>query len=110
MKRIMISAFALVLTTSSAWATEGQLIPGLTPPWVYVWKSSSALDEGQALLAARADRALIAPLVACLVETGTRAVYVYVSYAGMSRQVVVLDGPRKGCRGFIDGRDWKWTN
>jgi hypothetical protein len=100
---IAVFTFALIMVTNSpAWAQEGQLIAKFSPPGVYVWKSSSALDEGQALLIARADHTLIAPLVACRVETGTRAVN-----AG-SWRVVVLEGPQKGCRGVIDRRDWKW--
>jgi hypothetical protein len=118
MKRIVIATFVFALvawTSSPAWAAEGWLItcplssscpkPGLTPPWIYVWKSSDALDEGQALLLARADRRLLTPLVACRVETGTRAVSSHES-DGML-WVVVLEGLWKGCQGVIDGRDWK---
>jgi hypothetical protein len=103
---ILVMAVALMASSPiSAWAWEGLLIAKLTPPRIYIWKSASALDEGQSLLSVRADRALLTGLVACMPESGTR-VAIANSTGGYVR-VTVIDGQWKGCRGVVDSDDLK---
>jgi hypothetical protein len=115
MARLVTLALVLVLA-SPAWGAEGWLRactlspscpkPSFSPPWVYVWKSPFAAEEGQSLLAARrGDRTLLVPLLACAFNAATLAAAS--DWAGGYIRVVVIEGPSKGCRGYIDDLDWK---
>jgi len=61
----------LVTITSPAVALEGRLVsilPGVGS--LLLWKSKATMDEGQALLRAKADAKIAMPLIACTVEVG----------------------------------------
>lgn len=102
-------ALALVLGSSSpALASEATLVAPTGMAAVPVWRSDRALDEGEALLAARADPALIRPLVACLAPVGSTVVLSAGDLGGQRRGIIVVDGPSKGCRGSVAREHFRW--
>lgn len=100
--RILWPALLLVLVfaPTSALALDGRLQnDGKT---VIVWRDAKAHDEGLSLIRAGVNKtnpALLLPLVACVVASGTRAV---TTSAGMfTHDIIVVEGKNSGCRGNI---------
>ena len=87
-------------------ALEGKLIPVLASDrWVILWRSKAAMDEGLALLRARAEPKIVMPLASCAAPRGARAAHTGDSegsmFSGYALRVTVVDGPAAGCRGYV---------
>lgn len=101
-------ALALVLAASPALASEATLIAPAGQKVVPVWRSDRDLDEGEALLAAKADTSLIRPLLSCLAPGGSTVVLSAADRGGQRRGVIVTDGTSKGCRGSVAKEHFRW--
>ena len=105
----MRTALAVILLAglaAPALASEGLLVATKGQTKINVWRSAKAHEEGEALLHARADTALIAPLMACVADPGTRVIII--GPRVYSTSVTVIDGSVKGCRGFVAKENFKW--
>jgi hypothetical protein len=97
----------LALVAASLWcapaaAAEGRLQPLGGAKVVVVWKSADAHSEGLELIRAgvhRTSPALLAPLIACLVEQGTRAVTT--DFGFVTHEILVVEGAHGGCRANV---------
>jgi hypothetical protein len=71
---------------------------------VWVWRDADAMAEGRRLIEAGINRTrpdMVVPLVACIVESGTAVIATGRARFGIWN-VVVVDGPRAGCRGVVN--------
>jgi hypothetical protein len=115
-RRSLILALTVTLgvtVASPALALEGRLVPlNSSTTSVIVWNSKDAMDEGDALMRAKADPKLIVRLAACAVKSGTRAVSTIKTegsmFQGYAVAVTVIEGPFSGCRGFVDLKEFKY--
>lgn len=114
MKRLLLTLAALLgglALTSPALALEGRLVSLDSSSSVIAWRSKEAMDEGNALMRAKADPRLVVPLVACAVKSGTRAVSIIKTegsmFSGYALAVTVIEGPFAGCRGFVTLKEFK---
>ena len=100
------------IVASPAFALEGRLVPLDSTSTVIVWRSKDAMDEGYALMRAKADPKLIVQLAVCAVTSGTRAVSTIKTEGGMfsgyALVVTVIEGPFSGCRGFVALKEFKY--
>lgn len=97
-----IAAGSIFGSASSASATEVQLVGMGGMDSVLVWQSRDAHTEGNRLISAnvhRSNPALLMPLIACMVPSGTRAIITSVGFA--THDIMVIAGPHSGCRGNI---------
>jgi hypothetical protein len=111
--RVLV-AIALGLTAvSPAFALEGRLVPTVdSVSSVIVWRSKDAMDEGDALMRAKADAKLIVRLAACAVKRGTRAVSTVKTegsmFSGYAIPVTIVEGQFAGCRGYVALKEFKY--
>jgi hypothetical protein len=109
---VLVSAFrsgSRSMTTPTTTATdEHRLYPRDGAPGVIVWRSEKAHTEGQQLIRAGVNKtkpALLVPLIACIVDGGTR---VLVTDAGMSTSdILVIEGANAGCRGNVSTQTFR---
>ena len=114
--RSLILALAVTFgatVASPAFALEGRLVPlNSSSSSVIVWRSKDAMDEGDALMRAKADPRLVVRLAACAVKSGTRAVSTIKTEGGMfsgyALAVTVIEGPFSGCRGFVALKEFQY--
>ncbi len=72
-------------------------------PHVIVWRDGASMGEGIRLIddgTARKNPALMFPLIACFVDSGTQVADT--SGGMLSSTVLVEEGPQAGCRGDVD--------
>lgn len=100
MPRATILAIAIVTWASEAWPQAVKLQNKDRTGVVFVLRDEKALSEAIALArAGNKDISLLAPLVACVVPSGTPAI---VLGRGIGyRDVLVTEGSEKGCRGAV---------
>jgi hypothetical protein len=103
MTRKAILLAAILLATAAPAFGQTKTLHGYGhEPVVAIWRDAKAREAGDNMLRAginHTDPGLMLPLVACIVDNGT---HVIVSDAGFfSSDVIVVDGPYKGCRGNV---------
>lgn len=99
---LTFAALAVVATTAVAPRANAEGSRELRAPGskvVFVWNSAEAQDEGIRLVQGGAGVELIAPLVACVVNNGDRAVIT--DFGFLSSDIVVISGENTGCRGNV---------
>jgi hypothetical protein len=77
---------------------------GLGDSYVVVWRDGSAREAGNQMIGAglnKTDSDLMRPLVACLVVDGTHVVVSNHRFLSDDSDIIVVDGPDKGCRGNV---------
>jgi hypothetical protein len=99
MRRIIAALAALLMYAGAALAQERTLTMSDPTDDVLVLRDSKAMDEFYDLVNANnlGDTELLAPLLACVVSSGTKAIVADGGY--LSSTVLVTDGAEKGCRG-----------
>ena len=86
-------------TTPTYWRNKFAAPKGGTDV-LAIWRDYDAMQKGTSLLAARQAADLIEPLIACYIHTGDP---VTITGGGMfSQQVMVTDGPSRGCEGWTE--------
>jgi hypothetical protein len=99
---LVATVTASCLVAGPAWSLEGVLTTGDASLRVIVWRDEGAHSEGLELISAgvhKTNPALLAPLIACLVAPGTRAVTTDAGF--ITHDIMVIEGPNAGCRGNI---------
>ena len=76
------------------------------PAPVRIWKSQSAMEKAQDLLAESDSHDAIRSLLVCEVSPGTRATVTRAEHS-YAWDVEVTEGPALGCRGVVGPRDFK---
>jgi len=78
---------------------------------VFIWKDKDSFTEGLALVRAGVHETkpeMVFRLVACIVPVGTKAIILDGGYP--TNKVVVIDGPKAGCRGDAAAEDSPFPN
>src|SRR5438477_7846820 len=103
---IALAGLPAVLLAPAPCFSAGDDVVLSGPAPVRIWKSQSAMEKAQDLLAAGASLDTVRPLFACEVSPGTRATVTRAerSYAWDAE---VTEGPALGCRGVVGPRDFK---
>jgi hypothetical protein len=97
---IVLLGFAV--TPERALASEGRLVGLNGSDVVFVWRSKADHDEGLSLINAgvhKSNPALLFPLLACIVPSGTKAIITDGGFA--THDILVIDGESAGCRGNV---------
>lgn len=101
----ILAACVLALTlllSSPVFALDGRLVSPNGAPTVIIWKDKDAHDKALNLIdagVAKTNPALLMPLIACIVPTGTRAVITSAGFA--THDIMVIEGEHSGCQGNI---------
>lgn len=107
MKRVLISAAALIAAGASDGRAENQVTLGRSGmSQTFIWLDHAAYKDGIKLIEAKfheTNPALIFRLMACVARPGDHAVIV--DRGAFSHTVVVVDGAKAGCRGFVTRED-----
>jgi len=99
---LALAGVTLLVSCAVAFATEGRIVGLNGASMVVIWKDKKSNDEAMELHDAGADKtnpALLIPLVACIVPSGTKAIITTAGFA--THDVMVIEGEHSGCRGNI---------
>jgi hypothetical protein len=102
MRLFALALVGLLATSSTAAAVEGLLKRHGGSDNIIVWRNSNAHSEGLSLISAgvhRTNPALLYPLVACIVDAGTKVVITDAGF--VTHDIMVIEGSNAGCRGNI---------
>jgi hypothetical protein len=100
--RLLFALFVLFSVPTATLAGEGTLGDGKDKWMRPIWRSLSAMNQGEVLLQAK-EQDLATRYMACFVPSGTRVVATYVSER--IYRVVVREGKDRGCEGYVS-RDY----
>lgn len=97
----LVSILSVVVEAAQSFS-GGYLVPLPGGESIVVWRDQAAMVEGLTLVANnvhRSNPAVLLPLIACVVDRGTRVVVTSAPKGYVT--VVVVDGKNSGCRGLI---------
>ena len=100
--RLALTLVLLLVIPAVSAAQARTLVPLGGATVIIVWKNDKARSEGADLLAAgvgKSNPALLVPLVACVVPSGTQAIKTDGGF--FTSDILVTSGTHSGCRGNI---------
>lgn len=107
MRRLMIAAALCAAFAGQGRANDMETLgrPGMDE--VYVWRDYDSWSEGLALIRAGVHKTApkqVLDLMACVASKGDHAV-ITGRPAFAAKTILIIDGSRKGCRGFVPDED-----
>ncbi len=102
-----IVVIGMVVGTGQVHATEGTLRGMNGAQTVFLYKDTTARSEGFKLIQAgvhRTNPAMLMSLMACAVDSGTRAIITSVGFA--THDVMIIEGAASGCRGNVAAEEF----